>query len=107
MISSGVMISSGLSSSLVVTLSDSAPLSAAKRAYFNGTSPVIVGNDGMASLTSVGLGLFFETPKVGVKGGVTKYALGGFVGLAVGDFVGLVPGTIGGQVFLQIVWRLQ
>lgn len=68
---------------------------------------MIVGNDGLASLRNVGLGLVAGTAKVGVKGGVTKDASGDLVGLAVGFLVGLVPGTIGGQDFFQIVLILQ
>lgn len=95
---------SALTSSILFISSDAAPSSTAKmEGSSNRNPPVIVGNDGMASFLNVGLGLFFGTARVEVKGGGTEAALGALVGLGVGDFVGLVPGTIGGQVFLHIV----
>jgi len=95
---------SALTSSILFTSFDAVPPSTAKmEGSCNRNPPVIVGNDGLASFLNVGLGLSFETAKVGVKGRVTKDASGALVGLGVGDFVGLVPGAIGGQVFLQIV----
>jgi len=96
-------LDSSLSSSLLFASSDAVPSSTAMKEGFNGTPPVIVGNDGLASLRNVGLALFSGTAKVGVKGRVTKDVLGALVGLAVGNLFGLVPGAIGGQVFLQIV----
>lgn len=60
---------SALTSSILFISSDAAPSSTDNmEGSSNRNPPVIVGNDGMASFLNVGLGLSFETARVGVKG---------------------------------------